>query len=334
MGAKAGSALKILQWAIRAVQLCSAALILGVFSYFLAVLANHNLPIPNEVRAVEGISGAAVLYTFLALLLLCCVAGLPFVSFVAIVLDVAFVGAFIYVAVANRNGAGSCTGYLDTPFGRGKDGNTVEGSGGFTVLPSFHTACRLQTACLAVAIIAIFFFIFSILTEVALVRHHRKAKRFGPGPTNDYTSGYGSKPSSNAAGVGGGASVAGAAGAGGLFARIFHRNREADPAADENMLPSHTTPDQLVGGGGTTVDGRQSYATDNTAEQYHTGGASAYPYTGYNPDHLPPHNKPETGYGYNPPVAELDNGGYSSSPYQQQAPPQNYRYGDGVYDRA
>ena len=154
MGATSGLALKSLQWFIRGVQCLCAALILGVYSYFLAALHNHRLPIDTSVRAVEGISGAAVLYTLIGLVFLCCVAGIAFTSFIAIVLDVCFVGAFIYVAVANKGGASSCKGYVDTPFGSGSSTNTASGSDGFTALPSFHTACRLQTACLAVAIIA------------------------------------------------------------------------------------------------------------------------------------------------------------------------------------
>lgn len=152
---KSGLALKLLQWFIRGIQLLSAALILGVYSYFLATLHNHNFRITNEVRAVEGISGAAVLYSLCGLLLLCCLAGRTFSSLIAIILDVAFIGAFIYVAVANKNGASSCRGYVDTPFGKGQSGNTAEGnSDGFTNLPSFHTACKLQSAVLAVSIVA------------------------------------------------------------------------------------------------------------------------------------------------------------------------------------
>lgn len=287
MGARSGVALKFLQWFFRAIQFACAALILGVYSYFLAALHNHNLHINSDVRAVEGISGAAVLYTLIALLLLCCLAGLTFIAFVAIVLDVAFIGAFIYVAVANRHGAGSCSGYLDTPFGKGQSGQTVDGSGGFTTLPSFHTACRLQTACLSVAIVAIFFFIFSIFTELALARHHRKEKRFGPGPANNYTSGY--------------------AAGGGFFSRLFHRN-DPNAIADENILPVHTTPDQLD-------TNRHSYATATTAE-----------------DNLYNHNnnKFEKGYGY--PTAGADAGLAARPAVGYQPPPMNYRYGDGIYD--
>ena len=154
MGARSGVALKFLQLFNRGIQFLCAALILGVYCYFLAALSNHDLNTANSVRAVAGISGAAVLYTLLGLVLLCCLAGLTLTALIAIILDVAFIGAFIYVAVANKNGASSCTGYLDTPFGKGQDNKVVNGNDGFTALPSFHTACRLQSACLAVAIIA------------------------------------------------------------------------------------------------------------------------------------------------------------------------------------
>lgn len=301
MGAKAGFGLKFLQWTIRGVQFLCGALILGVYAYFLAALHNHDIGSSNTVRAVTGISGSAALYSLLALLLLCCLAGRTFTSFVAIVLDVAFIGAFIYVAVANRSGAGSCDGYVDTPFGRGRSSDTAEGnSDGFTALPSFRTACRLQTACFAVAIIAIFFFIFSILMEIALARHHRKEKRFGPSPHNNYTSGAGDRPTR-----------------GGFFSRIFRRRGANAKPQHEDYLPEHAHPNQVGDGG------RQSYATETTA---------------VNPDNRYSGNyKPETGYGYN----GTTNGFANTNAYGNQTtgtvPAQqagNYRYGDGVYDRA
>ncbi len=156
MGAGSGVALKSLQWFVRGVQFCCAALVLAIYSYFLATLHNHDLPIDTWVRAVEGISGIAVLYTAFGLLLLCCLAGHAFASFIAIVLDVAFCAAFIYVASANRGGASSCTGDVSTPFGTGdaETGKVSSGSDGFTVLPSLKAACKLESACLAVSIVA------------------------------------------------------------------------------------------------------------------------------------------------------------------------------------
>jgi hypothetical protein len=156
MGAGSGVALKGLQWFLRGIQFCCAGLILAIYSYFLATLHNHGLEIATWIRAVEGISGFATLYTLSALLLLCCVAGYPLTSFLAIVFDVAFIASFIYVASVNRGGASSCTGPVDTPFGSGDaDSNVVDnGKGGFTTLPSFRQACQLETACLAVSIMA------------------------------------------------------------------------------------------------------------------------------------------------------------------------------------
>ena len=69
------------------------------------------------------------------------------------VFDLAFFSAFIYVANANRGGAGSCTGRVDTPFGSGEaDSYAKDG------LPNFQAACRLETACFALAMIAMYVF--------------------------------------------------------------------------------------------------------------------------------------------------------------------------------
>ncbi|WQF79889.1 hypothetical protein CDEST_04903 [Colletotrichum destructivum] len=258
-----GFALKFLQWFIRGVQLGCSVLILAIFSYFLATLHNHSLPIATSIRAVEGISGVATLYTLAGLLLLCCLAGRSFTSFIAIVLDVAFIAAFIYVAVANRNGADSCSGNVSTPFGDGPaDGEpTNTGSDGWTHLPSLRTACKLQTACFAVSIVAIIFFILSILVEVALARHHRKEKRFGPSPKNNYTSGSGAKP--------------------GFFSK-FRRGNGDTVATNENALPMHTSPDQV----------RNSYATETTAVAQDPG------YPKYEGAYATNGNTGTNGYGY------------------------------------
>jgi hypothetical protein len=150
----AGLALKGLSFFIRGILFCCAAIILGIFSYFLAVLSDHHLHIDTYIRAVEGISGAAVLYTIFALLLVCFVGGIAFFSAIGMLLDLCFAGAFAYIAYATRHGANSCTGIVNTPLGVGGSNNDVsDGNGGVIQLPSLHTACRLNTACFAVAII-------------------------------------------------------------------------------------------------------------------------------------------------------------------------------------
>lgn len=156
MGAGAGFALKVLQWFNRGVQFCCAGLILSLTSYFLAAMSNHDIAIPNKVRATEGISGVAVLYSGLGVLLVCCLAGFTLTSFLAMLLDVAFVGAFIYVATVYKDGTSSCSGSnVQTVFGTG-DANTKVSttSDGGVPLPTFRTACKMQSAMLAVAIVA------------------------------------------------------------------------------------------------------------------------------------------------------------------------------------
>ncbi|KAK2066500.1 hypothetical protein P8C59_000312 [Phyllachora maydis] len=244
MGAGAGLALQCLQCFIRAIQLLCAAVVLGIYSCFLATLYRHNLGISRSLRAVEGISGAAVLHALLGLLLPCCLAGPRLASFAAIALDVCFVAAFVYVAVENRDGASSCWGTVTTVFG------PADADAGNPALPSSHTTCRLETTVLIVSIIAIFFSVFSALLELALVRHRRKERRFGPSPANNYTSGYGSQR-----------------GRFPLFGR-GRKNRQqqqqqqqaaaAAAAVDPNGLPAHTHPDQVRDGyatGRTRVDG-------------------------------------------------------------------------------
>lgn len=156
MAGFSGVALKILQWFNRGVQFCSTALILSLTSYFLATMADHDIKIPTSLRAVEGISGIGVVYTAIGLLLLCCLAGLAFTSFIAILIDVAFIGAFIYVATVYRNGASSCTGTnVKSIFGTGNAGADVSSAkDGSVPLPTYKTACRMETAMLAVSIVA------------------------------------------------------------------------------------------------------------------------------------------------------------------------------------
>jgi hypothetical protein len=154
----AGLALKSVSWIFRGIEFCCAAIILGIFSYFLAVLSNHNLHIATWIRAVEGLSGAAVLYTLLALLLVFCLGGMVFFSALGMFFDLAFLGVFIYLAYALRNGRHSCNGFVNTPLGSGNTNgpNTVpSGSGGFVHIPSLKNACRMQKACFAVALVAL-----------------------------------------------------------------------------------------------------------------------------------------------------------------------------------
>ncbi|KAF1812610.1 hypothetical protein P152DRAFT_343991 [Eremomyces bilateralis CBS 781.70] len=180
------SLLKLLQTVLYAIEFCCAAIILGIFSYFLAVLAKNDLDIPRWQQAVEGISGAAALYLIFAVLLTCFLGGKPFFAFLAIALDVLFCGGFIAIAILTRDGANSCTGDVKTPFGDGPGEKEAPGAG------DYATACRLNKVAFAVSIIGAGLFLISALIQLALGRNYQKEKRYGPSPANNYTSGTGS----------------------------------------------------------------------------------------------------------------------------------------------
>ena len=164
MGSSSGLAgLKCLQWTLRGVQFCCSVIVLAVYSYYLATMSNHNMAIPTDVKAVEGIAALGTLYTALGLLLICCCSGYPAPSFVSMVLDIGLAAAYIYVAVANRAATGSCNGpSVYTVYGLGDAAATPGGgdggmtglqqvTGGATRLPTFQLACQLMMACLIVS---------------------------------------------------------------------------------------------------------------------------------------------------------------------------------------
>jgi len=170
---------------LRVLELLCSIVVLGIFSYFLAVLKDHDLPISNWDRAVEGMSGAATLYLIFAVLLTWCRGGISFFAFLAVLLDICFIGCFAAIAWFNRQGAESCSGNVNTVLGSGPADFSAPGA------PKLHRACQLETAVFAVSIINIFLFLVTALLQVALVRHHRREKRYGPSPANNYTAGSG-----------------------------------------------------------------------------------------------------------------------------------------------
>ncbi|KAB8223325.1 hypothetical protein BDV33DRAFT_39742 [Aspergillus novoparasiticus] len=210
-----GVVLRFFNLAIRVLQFLDGAVILGIFSYFLAVLSRHDQNIPQWMKATEGLSGAATLYGLLGILFTCCLGGVTFFAAVAVVLDVCFVGAMVAIAIMTRNGTQQCSGRVDTPLGSGESNAESPSK------VKYEFACELQKVTFAVAIIGIFFFLVSILFQVLYARHHKREKRFGPSPANDYT--YGTRP------------------------RAFWRRKKNNPdtASADDMLPTHPTPQDV-----------------------------------------------------------------------------------------
>lgn len=100
----------------------------------------------------------------------------------------------IAIAIMTRHGASSCKGYVRTPLGNGQASSST---GGFDnqVTYSVHlgTACNYNTAAFAVSLVAAFLFLCTAALQLALIRSHKKEKRLGPSPKNNYTSGFGKK---------------------------------------------------------------------------------------------------------------------------------------------
>ncbi|KAJ5469107.1 hypothetical protein N7475_006859 [Penicillium sp. IBT 31633x] len=210
-----GVILRFFNLGLRVLQFLDAAVILGIFSYFLAILTRHDQHIATWVKAVEGLAGAATAYGLLGIIFTCCLGGVAFFAFLGVTLDVCFVGAMIAIAIMTRNGANQCSGTVDTPLGKGNADDDTFSSG-----LSFGMTCILEKVVFAVAIIGIFFFLISILFQVLLARHHKREKRFGPSPNNGYT--HGSRKA------------------------FWRRNKNSPEAVGEaDTLPGHPTPQDV-----------------------------------------------------------------------------------------
>ena len=180
-----GVILRFGQTGLRLLEFASAAIILGIYSYFLAVLSHQHMHIPTWQRAVEGMSGAACLYTIFGVLFTLFLGGVTFFALIAVILDLCFVGCFAAIAYYARHGANSCKGVVNTPLGVGLSSESAPGAG------DWGYVCSLNTAVFAMAILNVFLFLVTAVVQMLLARHHKKEKRFGPSPSNNYTKGTG-----------------------------------------------------------------------------------------------------------------------------------------------
>lgn len=285
MGLVKGGFQRLFQTALYVILFLASAVILGFYSYFLAVLADRNQRIPTWEKAVEGISGAACLYLIFASVLTCCLGGIAVLAFTAIVLDVLFAAAMVAVAVMTRHGAGSCSGVVNTPIGTGPASATSGyGQGGFgadggentTYKVHLGLACKYNSAAFACSIICALLFLCTAAMQILLVRHHKKEKRFGPSPGNNYTSGYSKKRF-------------------GMFGKK-DKNRNSMKAAEAGTVssPTNNRVSGETGYTGTTVGGPgyDTYAKEETAAYPARGAHSGY-YT-VSKSRAEEHNDPKT----------------------------------------
>ena len=86
------------------------------------------------MKACEGMSGGAVIYTAFAVILTCFLGGITFFAFLAILLDICFIGCFVAIAILARHGVHTSGAYSPLGNRKGRD-------------------AKLQTVAFAVAII-------------------------------------------------------------------------------------------------------------------------------------------------------------------------------------
>lgn len=174
----AGAALRTVALLLRFLQFCLALTCMGIFSYFIAVLHHFNLHVLIKWRLVEAFTVLATIYALLAILLVLCLAGSKIFGFIAIFFDIFFIGCFIAVAWLTRHGAYQCNGLVQTPVG---DGLSQYGAFGITntsnYVPRLGTACRLNRAVFALAIILIFLFLATAILQLLMSRS-KKDKRY------------------------------------------------------------------------------------------------------------------------------------------------------------
>ncbi|CZT16066.1 uncharacterized protein RCC_01906 [Ramularia collo-cygni] len=191
MGLIKGGFLRLSQTFLYVLAFLCSALIIGIYSYFLAVLADRDVSIPTYAKAVEGIAGVATLFTLFAVVLTCCLGGITFFGLLAVLLNILVMGGFIAIAVLTRSAVHSCTAnnIRTGPLGRAADSSF---NSNVTYAVSPRTACRLNKAVFIVSIIGAFLFLVCALVQLLIVRSHKKEKKkYGPSPANDYTTGYG-----------------------------------------------------------------------------------------------------------------------------------------------
>jgi hypothetical protein len=236
-----GALLRFGQTGLRLLEFACAAIILGIYSYYLAVLSNHNIHIPTWVKAVEGMAGAACLYTIFGVIFTLFLGGVRIFAFLAILLDLCFVGCMAAIAYYTRHGANNCKGVVNTPLGTGLANESAPGAG------DWGYVCSLNTACFAVAICSIFLFLVTAVLQFLLARHHQKEKRYGPSPSNNYTHGATTTRQP-----------------------FWKRTRKTHTTRDAEIATSGTAPVHDM----TTTGYRPSHETGMTGSTMHNGNAS------------------------------------------------------------
>jgi hypothetical protein len=139
---------------------------------------------------VVGLSGAAAIYSLIAVVLTCCLAGIAIFSILGLLFDLLFVGASIVIAYYSRQGAYSCNGYVITPLGSGPV--RLDGTGRNSIVRAvgYKEACVLNKVVFALSIITAVLFLVTAIMQVLIMMNHKKEKREKAARESSYDAGY------------------------------------------------------------------------------------------------------------------------------------------------
>ncbi|KAH7318632.1 hypothetical protein B0I35DRAFT_512216 [Stachybotrys elegans] len=220
-----GRGLTFLQLFLRLLQNLSALVVLSITAYALATSDRNGDYTDGRHYSVVGIAAVAFVYSVLAAYVLRYLSLRNVTSFLTVMFDLAFVGAFIFVAVVHRYGSTNCDA-----------GNLRR--------PNTRVSCQLQKAVLATSISAILLFLLSVPTQIGLMRNNFRQNRHAAASEaklEDPDAPDAPEP------------VSSGSSGGGFFSNLFRR-ATTRTTRTENALPSHPTPEEAGPGPMTQVN--------------------------------------------------------------------------------
>ncbi|KXT08346.1 hypothetical protein AC579_9940 [Pseudocercospora musae] len=154
-----GGVLRLVMITAYFVAFCCATIITGAFAWFTATqFGTRNV-------ATLALAAITMLYTLTCVIITCCTAGISFFAVASLIFDFIFLCVLIAIAALNRSGRHGCDG------GNNTWPRVVYGGSG-------TSGCRLFVASFAVAIIAIFMFVVTMVTQLMIRRRGDRSRTY------------------------------------------------------------------------------------------------------------------------------------------------------------
>ncbi|KAL2209652.1 hypothetical protein CC79DRAFT_1367833 [Sarocladium strictum] len=144
MGLIKGGAMRLVSTGLYFVTFLAGVLMTAFTAWFIVSFRGSKRDL-----AIVAISAISMAYSFVAMCLTCCLAGLSFFALMGAIIDLFLMGAMIAVAVLNRDGRFGCA-------------------------PGDGTTCRLYVATFVLAIISLIAYLINGVVSI-LVRRSKKA---------------------------------------------------------------------------------------------------------------------------------------------------------------